>query len=71
MLLHDAVRDGVGQAERQQRGLPAAGRTIPDLLIHIPNLPDLLSDVGASCLAGRRPAPDVAVVVFAALQRSV
>ena len=29
-LLHDAVRDGVGQAERQQRGLPAAGRTIPD-----------------------------------------
>ena len=35
MLLHDAVRDGVGQAERQQRGLPAAGRTIPDLLIHM------------------------------------
>ena len=34
LLLHDAVRDGVGQAERQQRGLPAAGRTIPDLLIH-------------------------------------
>ena len=41
MLLHDAVRDGVGQAERQQRGLPAAGRTIPDLLIH--DLPDLRS----------------------------
>ena len=35
MLLHDAARDGVGQAERQQRGLPAAGRTIPDLLIHM------------------------------------
>ena len=33
MLLHDAVRDGVGEAQRQQRGLPAAGRTIPDLLI--------------------------------------
>ena len=35
MLLHDAVRDGVGQAQRQQRGLPAAGRTVPDLLIHM------------------------------------
>jgi hypothetical protein len=35
MLLHDAVRDGVGEAQRQQRGLPAAGRTIPDLLIEM------------------------------------
>ena len=32
-----AVRDGVGHAERQQRGLPAAGRTVLDLLIHMNN----------------------------------
>ena len=37
LLLHEAVRDGVGHAERQQRGLPAAGRTVPDLLIHMNN----------------------------------
>ena len=37
LLLHNAVRDGVGHAERQQRGLPAAGRTVPDLLIHMNN----------------------------------
>ena len=36
-LLHDIIRDGVGLAYRQQRGLPAAKRTIPDLLIYLDN----------------------------------
>ena len=37
MLLHDTIRDGVGQAYRQQHNLPAAERTIPDLLISLDN----------------------------------
>ena len=36
-LLHDIIRDGVGLAYRQQHGLPAADRTIPDLLIYLDN----------------------------------
>ena len=37
VLLHDTIRDGVGQAYRQQHNLPAAERTIPDLLISLDN----------------------------------
>ena len=37
MLLHDTIRDGVGQAYRQEHNLPAAERTIPDLLISLDN----------------------------------
>ena len=36
-LLHDVIRDGVGLAWRQQRGLSGAARTIPDLLIQMDN----------------------------------
>lgn len=34
-LLHDTVRDGIGHAYRQERNLPAADRTVPDLVIHL------------------------------------
>ena len=34
-LLHNTVQEGVGMAYRQQRNLPDAARTIPDLLIHL------------------------------------
>ena len=37
LLLHNVIRDGVGLAYRQQHGLPAAERTIPDLLIYLDN----------------------------------
>ena len=36
-LLHDVIRDGVGLAWRQQRGLSGAARTMPDLLIQMDN----------------------------------
>ena len=36
-LLHDIIRDAVGLAYGQQHGLPAAERTVPDLLIHFTN----------------------------------
>ena len=41
MLLHNTIRDGVGQAYRQQHGLPSAERTIPDLLLYLDNKPFL------------------------------
>ena len=34
-LLHDVVRDGVGDARRQQPNLPSAERTVPDLLLEL------------------------------------
>ena len=34
-LLHDTVRDGVGEAIRQQHNLPSAERTVPDLLLEL------------------------------------
>ena len=37
VLLHNTIRDGVGQAYRQELNLPAAQRTIPDLLISLDN----------------------------------
>ncbi len=36
-LLHGVIRDGIGLAYRQQHGLPAAARTVPDLLIYLDN----------------------------------
>ena len=43
-LLHDASRDDIGLAYRQQHGLPSAERTKPDLLVYLDNQP-LLWDV--------------------------
>ena len=62
MLLHDTIRDGVGQAYRQQHNLPAAERTIPDLLISLGNkmflcdvtVVDTLADTNLAT-AGRGP----------------
>ena len=51
--LHDVVRGGVGHAQRQQRGLPPAGRTVPNRLIRMSNNRALLCDVTvADILAG-------------------
>ena len=41
VLLHNTIRDGVGQACRQQRKLPAAERALPDLLIYLNHTPFL------------------------------
>ena len=52
MLLHDIIRDGVGLAYRQQHGLPAAERTVPDLLIYLDNQAFLCDvTVAESCIA--------------------
>jgi len=40
-LLHNTIKDGIGHAYRQQHNLPAAERTIPDLVIHLDNQPFL------------------------------
>ena len=36
-LLHSTIIGGIGRAYRQQHNLPAAGRTIPDLIIYLDN----------------------------------
>lgn len=51
MLLHNVIRDGVGLAYRQQHGLPAADRTIPDLLIYLDNKAFLCDVTVADTLA--------------------
>ena len=50
-LLHDIIRDGVGLAYRQQHGLPAAERTVPDLLIYLDNQAFLCDVTVADTLA--------------------
>ena len=50
-LLHDVIRDGVGLAWRQPRGLPEAARTIPDLIIYLDNRPFLCDVTVADTLA--------------------
>ena len=57
LLLHNVVRDGIGLAYRQQHGLPAAERTVPDLLIYMDNkaylcdvtVADTLADGNMAC----------------------
>lgn len=50
VLLHNTIRDGVGHAYRQQHGLPAAERTVPDLVIVLDNKP-FLCDITVDTLA--------------------
>lgn len=50
-LLHDVIRDGVGLAWRQPRGLPEAARTVPDLIIYLDNRPFLCDVTVADTLA--------------------
>jgi len=51
MQLVETIRDGVGIAYRQQHNLPAAARTIPDLVIHLGNKTYLCDVTVADTLA--------------------
>jgi hypothetical protein len=51
VLLHNVIRDGIGIAWRQQHDLPAADRTIPDLLIYLDNKAFLCDVTVADTLA--------------------
>ena len=50
-LLHGVIRDGIGLAYRQEHGLPAAARTVPDLLIYLDNKAFLCDVTVADTLA--------------------
>ena len=58
-VLHDTVRDGIGHAHRQERNLPAADRTVPNLVIHLEGQ-IFLCDV--TVVAARRSAVCAAVL---------
>ena len=59
--LMETIRDGVGIAYRQQHNLPAAARTVPDLVIHLGNkaylcdvtVADTLADSNLAIASGR------------------